>query len=104
MSWQSSVGNANMHSANEQRDKDESGAGQHHKGDRYDEGTQGSHKPLDSSKSTIYTSRLRWQHAPQQRSLELIDMSPEDQRSIANKLANEEKVRSTQGPSFQSPL
>jgi hypothetical protein len=79
MSGNSSVGQASVYEAGDQRNYKDS---EINKSDPYNEGQANSHKNLDSS-----TWRLQW---PDLSSRSITDQLTEDERSIANKLAAEE--------------
>ena len=88
MSGQSNVGNSQVYEAGDQKNVPRSEIEQEKKDNRFHEGKEHSHQALDSSQSFHQPlGAMFWQLC-----------LTEDERSIANKLAREEKVSGTAPP------
>ena len=85
MSGNSNVGQASVYEDGDQRNAPESETRQEKKDARFHEGKENSHKANDSSRSPDPPAKDPWKTV-------LMTYFPEDERSIANKLAREEKV------------
>lgn len=90
MSGQSNVGNAQVYEAGDQRNYTQAELEEQKKDARFHEGKENSHKANDSS-SYSYILCL-WMCSMREKA----DVGIEDSRTIANKLAREEKVRVVQ--------
>lgn len=84
MSGTSSVGQASVYEAGDQRNSKDS---ETNTADRFHEGKDNSHKANDSSMSFVRLENLQTIYR-----VLIFTFYSEDQRSIANKLAREEKV------------
>lgn len=88
MSGTSNVGNSQVYEDGDQKNAPQSEMEQEKKDSRFHEGKENSHKANDSSKlQNFQYKKVRV----------LTIFSTEDERTIANKLAREEKVHATNG-------
>lgn len=85
MSGMSNVGGRGVYEAGDQRTAKNA---EEQDGDRYHQGKENSHKADDSSRSC--PCPIRWMHRPDS-TLCLHPIASEDERTISNKLAREEK-------------